>query len=353
MPAISLVVCLYKQRDLLERLLQHADGCYDDLVLIHDGPEDEVRPPIDSLGIPGKAEPYIPTTDPFASRNPNNPEGTGIVVPSHLFPKMAVDFSIPGEADQGNAFWRLKTGVPKPNSIHELVGRYGGRTFEGVRQFTHEPHWPFAWSVCENDWVLLWDADEYPDENLRRWLKAFREGVEQYEGISGFTCIWPLWNGRSSPSLVWPDGRLFLINRKKVRYCGIGEFRPQPDTEYQSLDLILHHRPDRKSYGYRNSVLRKMPYLWRRKIALSLLKTPLQLPRWRWSSDQWPQPFAKMVESPVQYGLSAALLTWRWVAKSLWKHRLWRVLYSAPCAGWHHALICLDLLLLRKLQKVK
>jgi hypothetical protein len=42
MPKISLVVCLYKERDLLERLLRNAEGCYDDLVVVHDGPEEAV-----------------------------------------------------------------------------------------------------------------------------------------------------------------------------------------------------------------------------------------------------------------------------------------------------------------------
>lgn len=42
MPKISLVVCLYKERDLLERLLQHAEGCYDDLVVVHDRVKEEV-----------------------------------------------------------------------------------------------------------------------------------------------------------------------------------------------------------------------------------------------------------------------------------------------------------------------
>ena len=38
MPKISLVVCLYREKELLERLLKHAQGCYDDLVVVHDGP---------------------------------------------------------------------------------------------------------------------------------------------------------------------------------------------------------------------------------------------------------------------------------------------------------------------------
>ncbi len=40
MPQISLVVCVYREADLLRRLLEHAEDCYDDLVVVHDGPDD-------------------------------------------------------------------------------------------------------------------------------------------------------------------------------------------------------------------------------------------------------------------------------------------------------------------------
>jgi len=39
MPAVSLVVCVYQERDLLRRLLTRAADCYDDLVVVHDGPD--------------------------------------------------------------------------------------------------------------------------------------------------------------------------------------------------------------------------------------------------------------------------------------------------------------------------
>lgn len=41
MPAVSLVVCLREQRKLLERLLVQTEGCYDDLVVVHDGPDSQ------------------------------------------------------------------------------------------------------------------------------------------------------------------------------------------------------------------------------------------------------------------------------------------------------------------------
>jgi hypothetical protein len=37
MPPLSIVVCVYQERELLIRLLQQATGCYDDLVVVHDG----------------------------------------------------------------------------------------------------------------------------------------------------------------------------------------------------------------------------------------------------------------------------------------------------------------------------
>lgn len=44
MPAVSMVVCLFRERDFLSRLLARAEGCYDDLVVVHDGPDlDDAR----------------------------------------------------------------------------------------------------------------------------------------------------------------------------------------------------------------------------------------------------------------------------------------------------------------------
>src|SRR5262245_27805195 len=39
MPALSLVVCVFHEGELLRRLLEKAAGCYDDLVVVHDGPD--------------------------------------------------------------------------------------------------------------------------------------------------------------------------------------------------------------------------------------------------------------------------------------------------------------------------
>ncbi|NJK90806.1 MAG: glycosyltransferase [Blastochloris sp.] len=112
MPKISLIVCLYKERDLLERLLQHAEGCYDDLVVVHDGSESDTNPPT-----------------PLAK----------IHIPSHRHPELAVDFSIPEQAAQASTWWKHLEGSPSPGSIHELVTKHGGPCFEGISIFRGYP----------------------------------------------------------------------------------------------------------------------------------------------------------------------------------------------------------------------
>ncbi|MFZ2644512.1 MAG: hypothetical protein WA117_26210 [Verrucomicrobiia bacterium] len=51
MPSVSMVVCLYRGRDFLSRLLARAEDCYDDLVVVHDGPDlDDVRSLVETHG---------------------------------------------------------------------------------------------------------------------------------------------------------------------------------------------------------------------------------------------------------------------------------------------------------------
>lgn len=51
MPSVSMVVCLHRERDFLSRLLTRAEGCHDDLVVVHDGPDiDDVRSLVEARG---------------------------------------------------------------------------------------------------------------------------------------------------------------------------------------------------------------------------------------------------------------------------------------------------------------
>jgi hypothetical protein len=269
MPRITLVVCLFRERDLLARLLRESAGLFDDLVVVHDGPEAP------------------------AGSAPSMPSGSNGVPP--------IDYALDPIGDAFAAYLQPK-GTPNPGSTRELVAQHGGRFFEGPRCFQQEPHWPFAWSQAQHDWILRLDADEFPSEELKAWLRQFREASEPELGISGYTCIWPLWDGKRTVTSQWPQGRNFLIHRRRVRFFGMAEQVPVEDGKYEQLPLVLCHQPRRKSYGIANIVVRRQGSIWRLVIAQSLLKSPSELPRWRWGDRPWPEFWRKLKASPLTFG---------------------------------------------------
>ena len=275
MPAISLVVCLHRERTLLERLLQKCIGCYNDLVVVHDGPEadDDKIPRL--TGAPPR--------------------------------EMVLDYGLLTPGVRLPPFYRTPALPPRPNSIHQLVWQHEGQYFEGPRCYQQEPHWPFAWSRARHDWILRLDVDEFPSEELKDWLRRFRDSPEPQANISGYTCIWPLWNGRRFVTKQWPTGRIFLIHRERVHFFGMAEQVPIPDTLYEPLDLVLHHRPKRKSYGIRNVLFRRQAYLWRRVIAQSLMRKPTDLPCWRRTSDEWPEFWCNLRRHPLRHSFVCLL----------------------------------------------
>src|SRR5580700_1779934 len=224
---------------MLNRLLSDASELYDDLIVIHDGSEENIAGRSEGLTIDIKDKPP------------------------------AIDFSELPPRSRLPENYRVPACPPKPNSIYELVMQSGGKYFEGPRCFQQEPHWPFAWSRARYDWILRLDADEFPSEELKNWLREFRASPEPSSDISGYTCIWPLWNGKKAVTRGWPAGRNFLFHRQRVRFFGMVEQVPIPDTRWEPLDLVLHHQPKGKSYGVRNILVRRQAYHWRRVIAQS------------------------------------------------------------------------------------
>lgn len=268
MPALSLVVCLNRERELLQRLLHRSADCYDDLVVVHDGP--------DTTG------------------------------------------------------------------LRAVVEATGGRFFERPRAYQQEPHWPFAWEQAAHDWILRLDADEFPSEEMKAWLQNFRASPEPANTVSGFTCIWPLWNGRRAVSQRWPAGRHFLFHRQRVRFFGMVEQVPVADRRFEPLDLVLHHQPVRKSYGLANLLLRKQAYRWRARIARSLLDEPAKLNCWRWENRPWPQVWQEIRSRPFRTAgrrLTAGTLK---TLQDQWKIEGWFYPLAALSGPVHHALIAFE-----------
>ncbi|MFA6577427.1 MAG: hypothetical protein WCS84_18545, partial [Nocardioides sp.] len=269
-------VCLHKERDLLERLLARSAGCYDDLVVVHDGPDE--------------------------------------------------------------------------SDVRSLVEGCGGRFFERSRHFQQEPHWPFAWAQARHDWVLRWDADEFPSEALRAWLADFRSREEPPVDVSAYSCILPLWDGTRARTRKWPQ-RIALIHRERVRYFGMADQPPVPDGRTVSLDLVLHHQPKRKCYGIRYTVARPKVRRWHDEIGRALLGRPTDLPCWRWDDPEWPPKWEQIRRRPLWTAL------YRFVMSPLGNAR-----EALQCGEWprpsfltffpfQHWLTCMSYIRMRRRQR--
>jgi len=281
MPALSLIVCLHGEREFLHRLLKKSQGCYDELIVIHDGP--------DSFG------------------------------------------------------------------IRELVEQFHGRFFERPRALQQEPHLPFAFAQATHDWILHFDADEFPSDELKDWLGHFRTTTSPGTSISGYTCIWPLWNGRREISKKYARGRIFIFDRRQVRFLGMVEQAMVPDGRFEPLDFILCHQPKRKSYGLHNILVRKQAYRWRAVIAQSLLGKPADLSCWRWESEQWPEDWEEIRRSPWRAAFSRLTLGTYRSLRDQWRTEKRFYPLIALNGPIHHALICLKFWQVRRqhLRKLK
>ncbi len=305
MPRITLVVCLHRERDMLERLLRESAGLFDDLVVVHDGPEAEPIPPA--------KEPTPPAAIEYSDLSDTSPLPKGYRVPL----------------------------TPKEGSIHELVHRNRGRFFEGPSCYQQEPHWPFAWWQAKHDWILRLDADEFPSEPLKLWLHKFRQSETAPPDVAGYTCIWPLWDGQNAVTQKWPKGRQFLIQKKSVRFFGMVEQTPipTPPTAFELVPLVLEHRPKRKSFGLSNLLFRPQASLWRKAIARSLRGEPTDLPRWNWPDHDWPVVWEQIRRRPLVTALQR-LLVWPIRTALEMRRSEGRVILSgAASGGIHHFLI--------------
>jgi hypothetical protein len=274
MPSLSLVVCVHNERELLQRLLDRSFDCYDDLVVVHDGPD-----------------------------------ATG---------------------------------------VRAVVETAGGRFFERPSEHQQEPHWPFAWAQAAHDWILRLDADEIPGAEMEDWLRRFRQNEEPDSLISGFTCIWPLWNGSRTISKNWPAGRNFLFHRQRVRFFGMVEQVPVPDGNYEPLNLVLRHQPERKSYGLHNLLLRKQAYYWRECIAHSLLQEPAELACWRWENRPWPQGWEEIRQHPFRTAIVRLTRGTLAGLRDQWRRERRFYPLAAISGPIHHAMIAFEFWRLRR-----
>jgi hypothetical protein len=199
---------------------------------------------------------------------------------------------------------------PDFEGVGNLVAQYDGRFIERSRSFSQEPHLPFAFGQAHYDWILRFDADEYPSAALRNWLIDFRQH-ENVDTTTGFYCIWPVWNGRKAITQHWPNKRLFLFNRQRVSYIGVCEQGPLPESRCEKLPLVLRHEPPGASHGFENLFRKKRTRQARENAAVALLGSPLAQPCWRYSKENWPPLWEEVKQHPFLVCLKR-LLIWPW-----------------------------------------
>jgi hypothetical protein len=274
MPPVTLVVCVHRQRDLLERLICESAGCYDELIVLHD--------------------------------------------------------------------------IPDIQNVREVTLAAGGRFFEREPAFLQEPHWPFAWGEASHDWILRLDADEFPSPELKKWLQEFRQAPEPPPEISGYTCIWPLWDGQRAATKKWPSGRLFLFQKQRVRFFGMCEQSPETDGQCEPLDLILCHQPKRKSYGFGNIFFRGQSRSGAMHIARCLLGKPTDLVCWRWTNEQWPEQWEQIRRCPVYTALKRLTIEPLRSLRAQWRTERRLFFEAAISSPTHHAMTCFKYWQLRR-----
>jgi hypothetical protein len=231
MPKITLIVCAYGDRDPLSRLLEQSRDCYDELLVVHDGP----------------------------------------------------DFQ----------------------EVRSVVEKFCGRFIERPRAFSQEPHIPVAIGQATHDWILRFDSDEYPSDELHEWLIDFRKTSDVNLEIAGYRWICPAWNGQKRITMNWPYKFLRLFDRNKVTMIGLCENVPEPDAGYLAPRMALRfwHEPATPTLGLRNIFEKERTRQARENIARALLGSPKDHPRWRYESDEWPIGWKQVKEYPILTGL--------------------------------------------------
>jgi hypothetical protein len=198
---------------------------------------------------------------------------------------------------------------PDFEDVASLVQSFGGRFMIRPRAFSQEPHIPFALGEASNDWILRFDADEYPSAELRDWLIQFREAPEPESDISDYRCIWPAWDGARPITKRWPNNRLFLFHRQRVQMIGVSEQGIMPEGRSVKIPLTLCHEPAMRTHGLKNLFAKNRTMAGRKRIVNALLGSPLDHPRWRYESAEWPLLWEQIRRHPL-LTLVYRLLVW-------------------------------------------
>jgi hypothetical protein len=133
-----------------------------------------------------------------------------------------------------------------------------------------------------------------------------------------------------------------------VRFFGLTHQEPIADGKREPLEVVLHHQPKRKSYGFGNILFRKQGRLWNEYIARSLQGKPTDLCCWRWDSGAWPGFWEQIRQRPFRTALARFGMQPLRTMRDQWQRER-RILPVAAINGsLQQAMICLAFWRLRR-----
>src|SRR5712664_543463 len=102
-----------------------------------------------------------------------------------------------------------------------------------------------------------------------------------------------------------PRNLIFLSRLPKPWMIGLCENGAEPEPHFLSpkLPLRFWHESPGPSHGLRNIFRKQRTEQARANIARALLGSPLDHPRWRYESDQWPSGWQRVKSHPILTGL--------------------------------------------------
>jgi hypothetical protein len=128
------------------------------------------------------------------------------------------------------------------------------------------------------------------------------------------------------------------------------EQSPVPDGKCESLNVILHHQPPRKTYGFWNMLMRKQSKRGREFIARCLMGKPTDLVCWRWESDKWPPVWEHLRQHPLRSALRCLTVQPLRSLRDQWRAERRFLPSAAFSSHFFHAQLCLMIWRLKRLK---
>ena len=140
----------------------------------------------------------------------------------------------------------------------EISGKYTNKIYESSHRGMGELHVIEALELCEYEWVLRIDADEYLSKELRDNIGRLID--DKY--VDAYTFIWRIWDGKRYLTDNFPRKKS-LCKKTKIFFIEFPGQELQTTGNTKNTDYILEHKPLYNNYTF-SSIKKK----WKRWIKI-------------------------------------------------------------------------------------